>query len=159
MDMKERCLNPNIQKFLEDDDFIKLMLPSTDELEAYWEEYLLLHPDLKDDFELARDEFRRLSFKLHKIPEDKREIAIAELVKRVKTNRRQRMIRGSYWIAEAFVGLLLIALFYTHFYNLNERDKSDYIVGDIKNSEEIISKIKENKKLSLNSKTLKTVKL
>ncbi len=129
-------------RFLKDEKFIEWKLFPTDELNAYWQEYLRQHPGERDNIQLAEKHFRNINVSSLKMPQEKKKEAIYRLEQSLNTYNRKRKIRRFAYVAAACAAILVLSVLYLQ----KEMDHSgdelvpsaDYIVGSELESEDIL---------------------
>lgn len=129
-------------RFLKDEKFIEWKLFPTDELNAYWEEYLRQHPGDRDNIQLAEKHFRNINVSLLKMPQEKKKEAIYRLEQSLNTYNRKRQIRRFVYVAAACAAALILSVLYVQ-KEINQPESeligsTDYIVGSELESEDIL---------------------
>lgn len=129
-------------RFLKDEKFIEWKLFPTDELNAYWEEYLRQHPGDRDNIQLAEKHFRNINVSSLKMPQEKKKEAIYRLEQSLNTYNRKRQIRRFVYVAAACAAALILSVLYVQ-KEINQPESeligsTDYIVGSELESEDIL---------------------
>lgn len=131
----------NYMRFLKDDKFIEWKLLSTDELNAYWADYLLKHPQDREDIMLAEKHFQNIDLSyFHLLPARKKETWL-QIEDSIRRHDRKKKIRFFSHIAAACLVVLVSSVLYVN-YNRNQLGKeilqvSEYIVGSELGAEDI----------------------
>ncbi len=81
----------NFIRFLKDEKFIEWKLFPTDELNKYWEEFLLQFPDKRKDIKLAEKHFRHIKLSSYKQSPGKKQ----EAAKRLEKSLRRYYIKNN----------------------------------------------------------------
>lgn len=81
MFMRLKTENNSFIRFLKDEKFIEWKLFPTDELDRYWKEYLLFHPEDRIDIELAEKHFRKVNISSYKLAPEKKKEAMRHMQK------------------------------------------------------------------------------
>lgn len=140
--MRLKTENNSFIRFLKDEKFIEWKLFPTDELDQYWKEYLLLHPEDRSDIELAEKHFRKVNISSYKLAPEKKREAMRRMQKSLdESNKKRRIRRFSYGIAASFTALIIFSVLYIQNTNTidNQPDKlGEYIVGSELKSEDIL---------------------
>lgn len=140
--MREKTSNIDFTRYLKDETFIEWKLFPTDELDSYWNDFLQQHPEERKNFELAEKHFRNVIISSHKLPREKKRVAIKRLEQSLRTYNRKRNLRRFTYAAAACAVLLVISLFYIQ-KGMDRSGKdliatSNYIVGNELESEDIL---------------------
>lgn len=142
MFMRLKTENNSFIRFLKDEKFIEWKLFPTDELDRYWKEYLLFHPEDRIDIELAEKHFRKVNISSYKLAPEKKREAMRRMQKSLdESNKKRRIRRFSYGIAASFTALIIFSVLYIQNTNTidNQPDKlGEYIVGSELESEDIL---------------------
>ena len=88
--MRKNIDRTNFIRFLKDERFIEWKISPTTELGEFWEEFLLLHPNEREAFELAEKHFRNIHLSSYEITKQKRERAIQQMEKSLHAYRLKR---------------------------------------------------------------------
>lgn len=141
--MRSRTDNHRFIRFLKDEKFIEWKLFSTDELNAYWREYLQQHPSEEGDFLSAEEHFQKINLtSLLKMPSGKKQEARKRLEQSLKAHHRKIKIRRFAYVAAASVAALILSVFFF----LKETNEpiekvftsADFIVGSELKSKDIL---------------------
>ena len=129
-------------RLLKDEKFIEWKLFPTDELSAYWEEYLQQHSDEREDILLAEKHLRRINVTSFKMPPEKKREAILRLEQSLGTYKRKRKIRHFTYTAAACVAALVLSILYIQ-KEINRSGEeliasADCIIGSELESEDIL---------------------
>jgi len=101
--MRLKTNNHSFIRFLKDEKFIEWKLFSTDELNAYWKEYLQQHPDEKEDLLIAEKHLLKINLSSYKMSSGKKQEAMKRLEQSLKTYHRKLKIRRFAYAAAAGV--------------------------------------------------------
>ena len=134
--------NTDFIRFLKEETFIEWKLFPTEELDAYWNEFIENHPNERKNINLAEKHFRSVNVSSHVMPGHIRLEAIKRLEQSLRTYNRKRNIRRFSYIAAACVTALFLTLLYIQT-GTNRLDKeltssANYIVGNELESEDIL---------------------
>ncbi len=132
--------NSGFLRFLKDERFIEWKLFPSDELNAYWDDFLRKHPDERENMTLAEAHFRNVRLSSHNLSGEKKEEAIKRLEQSVHTFQNKKKIRRISYVAAACISVLIISALYVHIVRDPAKESvisSDYIVGNELQSEEI----------------------
>lgn len=133
--------NPGFLRFLKDEKFIEWQLFPSDEMNAYWEDFLRDHPGERDDMSLAEAHFRNI--RLSSTPcltEKLKEEAIERLEQSVRAFHKKKRIRRLSYVAAACVSVFIVSALYLHTFREHGEEEvigSGYIVGNELQSEDI----------------------
>jgi len=140
--MQPKNKGKNYIQFLKDEKFIEWKLKPTDELQAYWDEYLRLHPEEEEQLLLAESHFKRIKLSSYKLAPDKKREAAMRLKKSLLRHQRNQTLRRVAYVAAACAAVLIISIAYL------QRDQSssvrnqavspDYIVGNELEAQDIL---------------------
>lgn len=134
--------NNRFIRFLKNEKFIEWKLLPSDELDEYWNEYLQLHPDERDDVQLAEEHFKYVNLSPLKTSFEKKQKAFLRLERSLAAFNRKRIILRFSYIAAACVAVLVLSLLYIqNNVKLSENKPvtaSGYIVGRELESEDIL---------------------
>ena len=72
-------------RFLKDEKFIEWKLFPSDEMNAYWDDFLQRHPSERENVVLAEAHFRNVRLSPYKLSIEKKEEAIKRLERSVRT--------------------------------------------------------------------------
>lgn len=140
--MRLKTNNHSFIRFLKDEKFIEWKLFSTDELNAYWKEYLQQHPDEKEDLLIAEKHLLKINLSSYKMSSGKKQEAMKRLEQSLKTYHRKLKIRRFAYAAAAGVAALILSVLYIQKemgHSGHEMFTSaDYIVGSELESEDIL---------------------
>lgn len=139
--MRLKTENNSFIRFLKDEKFIEWKLFPTEELDRYWEEYLLLHPEERSNIELAEKYFRNINISSHELPRERKQEAMVRMEHSLRAYHRKHTIRRFAYAGVACIAVLFLSILY--FQNINQLgDKltfqEDYIVGSELESEDIL---------------------
>ena len=127
-------------RFLKDERFIEWKLFPSDELNAYWDDFLRKHPGERENMALAEAHFRNVRLSSHNLSEEKKEEAIKRLEQSVHTFQNKKKIRRISYVAAACISALIISALYLHTVRDQAKESvtfPDYIVGNELQSEDI----------------------
>lgn len=140
--MQPKIKGKNYIQFLKDEKFIEWKLKPTDELQAYWNEYLRLHPEEEEQLLLAETHFIRIKFSSYKLPPDKKRESVMRLKKSLLRHQRNYTFRRVAYVAAACVAALIISISYLQkdqsSPERNQAVSPDYIVGNELGSQDIL---------------------
>lgn len=140
--MRKKTENTRFIRFIKDEKFIEWKLFPTDELNAYWKEFLQQHPDERKNVELAEKYFRLVDLSSHEISREKKAEAIRCLEQSLRAYSRKRRIRRSAFAVAACAVVLVLSLLYvqkeTSGFEQDLTVSADYIVGNELESEDIL---------------------
>lgn len=140
--MRKNTNDTDFIRFLKDEKFIEWKLFPTDELNSYWFDFLRQHPEERNNFELAENNFQNINITFRELPKEKKHEAINRLVRSLrKYNNRHNFRRITYTIT-ACAMLLLIFIFYINRDIINSEEDfiatNSYIEGNELESEDIM---------------------
>ncbi|SCM56414.1 FecR family protein [Petrimonas mucosa] len=127
-------------RYLKDEKFIEWKLLSSDELSAYWEEYLKNNPDEAQHLALADEHFKKVRLSSYNLSPEERRARIALMEQALnKLQIKRRVLRLSYAVAVS-ISLLVLSVLYIK--NIREEAKesvpfTNFIVGNELQSENI----------------------
>ncbi len=140
--MGRKTDNSNFIQFLKDEKFIEWKLFPTDELNTYWNDFLLQHPGERENIELAEKHFRQIKISSHKVSQEKKRETVQRLEQSLRAFNRKRNIRRFTYVAAACVTILILMVLYLQKgVDRSEQDfmaSSDYIIGNELESENIL---------------------
>ncbi len=140
--MTKKPIHTDFTRFLKDERFIEWKLFPSEELDAYWKEYLTLYPLERDAFELAERHFQNIHLSSYKPTDKQREQAMRNLEKSLRAYRVKRRIRRLSYVAAACVAALLLLIGYLQKETTQLRQEgaasTDYIVGSELEQEDIL---------------------
>lgn len=140
--MTKKPIHTDFTRFLKDERFIEWKLFPSEELDAYWKEYLVLYPHERDAFELAERHFKNIHLSSYKPTDKQRERAMRELQESLRAYRVKRRIRRLSYVAAACVAALLLLIGYLQkeMTQLGQEGaaSTDYIVGSELEQEDIL---------------------
>jgi hypothetical protein len=132
----------NFIRFLKDEKFIEWKLFPTDELNKYWEEFLLQFPDKRKDIKLAEKHFRHIKLSSYKQSPGKKQEAAKRLEKSLRRYYIKNNVRRFAFAAAACAAVLVLSLLYLHEKLYKSRNQlitsSEYIVGNELKQEDIM---------------------
>lgn len=140
--MRENIKHADFTRFLKDETFIEWKLFPTDELDAYWCEFLYQHPEERKNFEMAEKHFSNIRISSHTVSSEKKTEAIKRLEQSLRTYNRKRNLRRFTYAAAACAAILVISILYIQ--KGSDRSGEDlvaisnYIVGNELESEDIL---------------------
>lgn len=127
-------------RFLKDEKFIEWKLFPSDEVNAYWEDFLQKHPDERENMALAEAHFRNVRLSSYHLSREKKEEAIKRLEQSVRTFNNQKKIRRFLYAAAACVAVFILSVLYMQTIRDQAKESvafTDYIVGNELQSEDI----------------------
>jgi hypothetical protein len=127
-------------RFLKDEKFIEWKLFPSDEMNAYWDDFLQRHPSERENVVLAEAHFRNVRLSPYKLSIEKKEEAIKRLERSVRTFENKKKVRRIIYVAAACISVFIISALYIHTLRNQAEDgvtRSDYIVGNELQSEDI----------------------
>lgn len=140
--MKLKTDYPDFIRYLKNEKFIEWKFFPTDELNAYWNEFLQNNPEEQENIELAEQHFRRIGFSPSALSKEKKAKALKRLEQSLDGFSRKRKIRRFIYAAAASAAILVLSLIYVDKISNNLRDKAiasnDYIIGSELKSEDIL---------------------
>lgn len=139
--MRENIKHADFTRFLKDETFIEWKLFPTDELDAYWCEFLYQHPEERKNFEMAEKHFSNIRISSHTVSSEKKTEAIKRLEQSLRTYDHKRRLRHFTYAAAACAVLLILSVFYIFNDAASEEElmaNSNYIVGNELESEDIL---------------------
>lgn len=138
--MTKKPIHTDFTRFLKDERFIEWKLFPSEELDAYWKEYLTLYPLERDAFELAERHFENIHLSSYKPTDKQREQAIRELQESLRAYRVKRRIRRFSYVAAACVVTLLLLYLQKEMTQLGQEGttSTNYIVGSELEQEDIL---------------------
>lgn len=110
--MREGTDNNDFIRYLKDERFIEWKLFPTDELDAYWSDFLQQHPNERTCFELAENHFRCIRISSLELQREKKHEAIKRLEQSFRIYNRMRNLRLFTYAAAACGALLILLTFY-----------------------------------------------
>ncbi len=132
----------NFIRFLKDEKFIEWKLFPTDELNKYWEEFLLQFPDKRKDINMAEKHFRHIKLSSYKQSPGKKQEAAKRLEKSLRRYYIKNNVRRFAFAAAACAAVLVLSLLYLHEKLYKSRNQlitsSEYIVGNELKQEDIM---------------------
>ncbi|MDD2247730.1 MULTISPECIES: FecR family protein [Proteiniphilum] len=132
----------NFIRFLKDEKFIEWKLFPTDELNKYWEEFLLQFPDKRKDIKLAEKHFRHIKLSSYKQSPGKKQEAAKRLEKSLRRYYIKNNVRRFAFAAAACAAVLVLSLLYLQEKLYKSRNQlitsSEYIVGNELKQEDIM---------------------
>lgn len=132
----------NFIRFLKDEKFIEWKLFPTDELNKYWEEFLLQFPDKRKDIKLAEKHFRHIKLSSYKQSPGKKQEAAKRLEKSLRRYYIKNNVRRFAFAAAAYAAVLVLSLLYLQEKLYKSRNQlitsSEYIVGNELKQEDIM---------------------
>ncbi|RNC66813.1 FecR family protein [Proteiniphilum sp. X52] len=126
-------------RFLKDEKFIEWKLFPSDEMNAYWKDFLQKHPGERENISLAEAHFRNVRLSSHNLSGEKKEEAFKRLEQSVHTFQNKKKIRRISYVA-ACVSVFILSVLYVHVVRDPAKDSvisPDYIVGNELQSEDI----------------------
>lgn len=149
--MENESNKKQIIRFLKDDLFIKWVLLPTDELAAYWTNYLKRNPDEEENFHLAEDHFRNIKISSYTLSQEKKEVAFQKINQSILKHKRKQKFKTLTSLAAACIVIIAILFVYTlnnhNKSKTNNNNRTEYIVGNELMTEDI-QLITENKTAS-----------
>ncbi|WP_286847123.1 FecR family protein [Proteiniphilum sp. UBA5463] len=132
----------NFIRFLKDEKFIEWKLFPTDELNKYWEEFLLQFPDKRKDINMAEKHFRHIKLSSYKQSPGKKQEAAKRLEKSLRRYYIKNNVRRFAFAAAACAAVLVLSLLYLQEKLYKSRNQlitsSEYIVGNELKQEDIM---------------------
>lgn len=132
--------NSGFLRFLKDKKFIEWKLFPSDEVDAYWEDFLQKHPEERKNIALAEAHYRNIRLSSHNLSKEKKEEAIKRLEHSVDTFKKKKKFSRILYVAAACISVFIISAIYVHTVRDQVKDNdvfSDYIVGKELQSEDI----------------------
>ena len=111
--MKREKTDSHYSDFLYNEDFILWHLTKEEDLNQYWKEYLLQHPEQKDLFQEAINHFDNVGFSNNKLEEKDRDKLLADIKSSSSAIIKRKQINRFFYYSAAACVLLLIGLSYT----------------------------------------------
>ena len=140
--MKLKTDYPDFIRYLKNEKFIEWKLFPTNELNAYWNDFLLNNPEEQKNIALAEQHFRQIGFSHSELPQEKKTMALKRLEQSLNGFSRKRKIRRFIYAAAASAAILVLSLIYVDKISNNLHDKAiasnDYIIGSKLKSEDIL---------------------
>src|SRR5690554_7268408 len=140
--MRENIKHADFTRFLKDETFIEWKLFPTDELDAYWCEFLYQHPEERKNFEMAEKHFSNIRISSHTVSSEKKTEAIKRLDRSLRMYSKKRNLRRFTLIAAACLIPLVVAIFYiqnnANKHTINLTSSGNYIIGNELESEDIL---------------------
>lgn len=127
-------------RFLKDEKFIEWKLFPSDDVNAYWDDFLQKHPDERENIALAEVHFRNIRLSSHNLSREKKQEAIKRLEQSVSTFNKKKRRRRFLYVTAACISALTLSILYVRAIKDQTEDiviSSDYIVGDELLSEDI----------------------
>lgn len=135
--MKDSVQHKGYMIFLNDESFIRWVLLPNDEDDKYWKEYIKVHPDLEDSFEIAVKILSKVVVKgdkLNQLEKDNLQKSINDFSSNVLKKKRYNLIRK--YIAAASI-LLIIGFSLMYKYLLPQQSEDNLIIGIEQEAENI----------------------
>ena len=85
--MRKGTDHTNFIRYLKNEQFIEWKLFPTDELDAYWSDFLQQHPNERTCFELAEKHFRQIRLSSPQLRREKKQEAMKRLKQYVENQR------------------------------------------------------------------------
>lgn len=123
--MWEKKENINFIWFLKDEKFIEWKFFPTDELNKFWEEFLLKHPEELSNMLLAEEHFSKIGLSSFKVSQDIKREALQRLKNSIYIYKRKHTIRRFVCAAVACSVALVLSLIYWQ-KNMNQ-DQNDFV--------------------------------
>ncbi len=139
--MRENIKHADFTRFLKDETFIEWKLFPTDELDAYWCDFLHRYPEERKNFEMAEKHFSNIRISSHTVSSEKKTEAIKRLEQSLRAYDHKRRLRHFTYAAAACAVLLILSVFYIFNDAASEEElmaNSNYIVGNELESEDIL---------------------
>ncbi|OPZ29901.1 MAG: fec operon regulator FecR [Bacteroidetes bacterium ADurb.BinA174] len=138
--MQNKHKKNDFLRFLKDEKFIEWKLFPSDELTAYWENFLQEHPNERENMTLAEEHFRNIRLSSYSLSPEKKEEAIIKLEHSIHTFNTKRKILRVLYVAAACAAIFILSVLYIRINNNQPKADailSDYIVGSELQSENI----------------------
>ena len=125
--------------FLENKKFIEWKLFPTDELNAYWKDFLEKNPEEQLHLKQADEHFRNINLSSHSVSEEKKQKAVERLTQSLQRYNRNRKLRILTYAASACMALLILSAIYLKFIKPENKfiASTDVIIGNEMNSQDI----------------------
>lgn len=139
--MRENIKHADFTRFLKDETFIEWKLFPTDELDAYWCDFLHRYPEERKNFEMAEKHFSNIRISSHTVSSEKKTEAIKRLEQSLRAYDHKRRLRHFTYAAAACAILLILSVFYIFNDAASEEEllaNSNYIIGNELESEDIL---------------------
>lgn len=127
-------------RFLKDEKFIEWKLFPSDEVNAYWEDFLQKNPNERENITLAEAHFRNVRLSSYNLSRDKKEEAIKRLEQSVYTFNNKKKTRRFLYVAAACISVIILSVLYLQTIQDKAKDSvacTNYIVGNELQSEDI----------------------
>jgi len=131
----------NFVRYLKDEKFVEWKLLQTEELDAYWEEFIQKNPEERENLGMAEKHFRNINLSSFSLSPQRKKEALEKFEQSVRSYRRRHRIRVFTLAAAASLLILVISLLYVE-YNQEESGKgmtgaAEYIMGNELESQDI----------------------
>lgn len=140
--MRKGTDHTNFIRYLKNEQFIEWKLFPTDELDAYWSDFLQQHPNERTCFELAEKHFRQIRLSSPQLRREKKQEAMKRLEQSLRVyNRMRNLCRFTYAVAACVVSLILLTLYIQKGKDATGEDffsNGNFIVGNELESADIL---------------------
>jgi len=140
--MRKGTDHTNFIRYLKNEQFIEWKLFPTDELDAYWSDFLQQHPNERTCFELAEKHFRQIRLSSPQLRREKKQEAMKRLEQSLRVyNRMRNLRRFTYAVAACVVSLILLTLYIQKGKDATGEDffsNGNFIVGNELESADIL---------------------
>lgn len=140
--MRKGTDHTNFIRYLKNEQFIEWKLFPTDELDAYWSDFLQQHPNERTCFELAEKHFRQIRLSSPQLRREKKQEAMKRLEQSLRVyNRMRNLRRFTYAVATCVVSLILLTLYIQKGKDATGEDffsNGNFIVGNELESADIL---------------------
>jgi transmembrane sensor len=140
--MRKGTDHTNFIRYLKNEQFIEWKLFPTDELDAYWSDFLQQHPNEQTCFELAEKHFRQIRLSSPQLRREKKQEAMKRLEQSLRVyNRMRNLRRFTYAVAACVVSLILLTLYIQKGKDATGEDffsNGNFIVGNELESADIL---------------------
>jgi len=131
----------NFVRFLKDEKFIEWKLLQTEELNAYWNEFIQNNPDQEENLIMADKHFHHLNLSTAPLSPERKKEAFAKLEQSVRSYKRKHRFKVFSYSAAASLLILALSLLYVE-YHKKESVKgimgaAEYIMGNELESQDI----------------------
>lgn len=127
----------NANDFLLNKKFIEWRLFRTQEMDDYWQNYLSLNPESREEIEIAIEKFKAIKINDYKLSTIKKEDLLAEILDKSAIKVRRHYLIRYYWAAAVACVLILSLILPRFMSNKDQPVLAGSIVGNMLPAEDI----------------------